>query len=68
MRMSLVVGQQGGLGERVGDGELEEVRVRLECCVRVSGCSHVLDTAGHSLKKSLYMRGKAMLGSCWKDR
>ena len=68
MRVRLVVRQQGGLREGMSDGELEEVRVRLERCVRVSGCSHALDTAEHSLKKSLYMRGKAMLGSCWKDR
>ena len=66
MRERLVVRKQGRLRERVGDRELEEVRVRLECCWEeiymngVTSCSREIDL----LKKSLYMRGNAILGSC----
>ena len=64
MRERLIMCEEGGLGERVGDGELEEVRMCLECCAYMGLRVAVLSKARDVLKKSLYMRGNAMLGSC----
>ena len=57
MRERLIMCEEGGLGQRVGDGELEEVRMCLERCAYISLRVAVLSKAkGRTEKVIVYAR------------